>query len=221
MSKQVKDLITKELSGKFADLDGVGVISPRGIDGNKNNAIRRRLLEKGLKMTVVKNTLARRGVEGKRLQGFDKLLDGPSAVVYGPSISISNVARVLLDEQKNDGAIELRGMFFDGEAYVGLDGVKQRQHLPHPRRSDRQPGGPSARPGSQTGRGNQRAGRNARRDAQDDRRKRRQSRRRAGGHGDACPRAGGLSRERRDSNEATKNTKEHEEERIEIRIRGI
>ena len=89
MSKQVKDLITKELTAKLGALDGVGVINPRGIDANKNNGLRRRLLDKGLRMTVVKNSLARRSMEGKKLQGFDKLLDGPSAVVYGSAASIS------------------------------------------------------------------------------------------------------------------------------------
>ena len=77
MSKTVKNLITKELSDRLGKLEGVGVISPRGIDGIKNNQLRRRLREKGLKMTVVKNTLARRSMDGKKLQGFDKLLDGP------------------------------------------------------------------------------------------------------------------------------------------------
>src|SRR4051794_2316173 len=100
MSKQVKDLITKDLAGRFKDLDGVAVINPRGIGAIKNNLIRRRLHEKGLKMTVVKNTLARRAVaDGSKLKGFDKLLDGPSAVVYGKQ-SISTIARALLDEKK-------------------------------------------------------------------------------------------------------------------------
>ena len=129
MSKQVKDMITKELSGRLKELDGVAVINPRGIDANKNHGIRRRLREKGLRMTVVRNTLARRAVEGGKLQGFDKLLDGPSAVVYGKA-SISAIARQLLDEKKADVTLELRGVFFDGETYVGDAGVEQVSKLP-------------------------------------------------------------------------------------------
>lgn len=129
MSKQVKDLITKELSGRLKDLDGVAVINPRGIDGNKNHGIRRRLREKGLRMTVVRNTLARRAVEGGKLQGFDRLLDGPSAVIYGEA-SIAQIARQLIDEKKKDATLELRGAFFDGEAYVGDAGIEQVSKLP-------------------------------------------------------------------------------------------
>ena len=131
MSKLVKDLITKELSTRLKDLDGVAVINPRGINATKNNLIRRRLHAKGLRMMVVKNTLARRATEGTTLNGFDRLLDGPSAVIYGKAdASIPSIARVVLDEKKADDTIELRGVFFDGEIYVGDKGVEQVSKLP-------------------------------------------------------------------------------------------
>src|SRR3712207_3672464 len=102
MSKKVKNLITKELSDKIKDVDGVQVINPRGINANKNNSIRRKLHEKGVRMTVVNNTLAKRAVgDGSKLKGFDRLLDGPSAVIYGQA-SISAIARLLLEEKKTD-----------------------------------------------------------------------------------------------------------------------
>jgi large subunit ribosomal protein L10 len=129
MSKRVKSLIERELQGRLKDVEAVAVISPRGIDGHKNNAIRRKLRQQGLRMVVVKNTIARRATGQSRIQGFDKLLDGPSAVIYGKA-SISIVARMLLDEKKADDKIELRGIFFDGEIYAGSAGVEQVSKLP-------------------------------------------------------------------------------------------
>ena len=129
MSKLVKDLITKELTTRLKDVDGVAVINPRGINATKNNQIRRRLHAKGLRMMVVKNTLARRATEGTSLKGFDRLLDGPSAVIYGQQ-SLPTIARLVLDEKKADDTIELRGVFFDGEIYVGAKGVEQVSKLP-------------------------------------------------------------------------------------------
>lgn len=129
MSKRVKAMITNELATRFKGLDGVGVINPRGINAIKNNQIRRRLRGKGLRMTVVKNTLARRAVGDGKLKGFDRLLEGPSAVIYG-QLSISAVARALLEEKKNDDTIELRGIFFDGEIYTGDKGVQDVSKLP-------------------------------------------------------------------------------------------
>ena len=99
------------------------------MDAVKNNQLRRRLHEKGARMMVVKNTLARRAAEGTKLKGFDKLLDGPSAVIYGQA-SISAIARLLIDEKKADEKIELRGIFFDGEVYTGEKGVEQVSKLP-------------------------------------------------------------------------------------------
>jgi len=80
-------------------------------------------------MRVVKNTLARRASERSKVKGFGSLLDGPSAVIFGKA-SISTIARLLLDEKKADDKIELRGMFFDGEVYVGDAGVKQLSTMP-------------------------------------------------------------------------------------------
>ncbi|MGD0387726.1 MAG: 50S ribosomal protein L10 [Tepidisphaeraceae bacterium] len=129
MSKKVKSLIEKELTTKFKPLDGVAVISPKGIDGTKNNQLRRRLGAKGVKVTVVKNTLASRAAVGTKLKGFDKLLDGPSAVVYGKA-SIATIARMLMEERKLNEKLELRGVFFDGETYPGEKGVEQVSKLP-------------------------------------------------------------------------------------------
>src|SRR3954451_15788696 len=129
MSKKVKNLIERDLKNRLGDVDGVGVINPRGIGAIKNNQIRRRLHDKGLRMTVVKNTLARRATSGSKLQGFDSLLDGSSAVVYGKA-SVSQIARLLMDEKKLDDKIELRGVFFDGEVYAGAKGVEQVSKFP-------------------------------------------------------------------------------------------
>src|SRR5260221_14301444 len=83
MSKKVKNLVTMELKKRLGELDGVAVISPRGISATKNHGIRRRLHEQGLKMTVVRKTLGRRATTGTRVAGVDARLDGPKAGRYG------------------------------------------------------------------------------------------------------------------------------------------
>src|SRR4051812_36897224 len=105
MSKKVKSLIQRDVEARLKDVDGVAVINPRGIDATKNNAIRRNLREKGVRMLVVKNTLAKRAVEKTKLNGFDKLLDGPSAVIFGKA-SISTIARLLMAEKKLNEKLE-------------------------------------------------------------------------------------------------------------------
>jgi large subunit ribosomal protein L10 len=130
MSKKIKGLIEKDLGIKFKDIDTVAVINPRGLEATKTNMLRRKLREKGLRMTVVKNTLAKRAVGDGKLKGFDKLLDGPSAVIYGNGVAIAVVARTLMEEKKADEKLDIRGLFFGGEFYVGEKGIEQASKLP-------------------------------------------------------------------------------------------
>jgi large subunit ribosomal protein L10 len=129
MSKRVKSLIEKELSGKFESMDGVAVINPRGINGITNNQMRRRFREKGVRMTIVKNNLAKRAADKTRLKGFEKLLDGPSALIYGKS-SIATIARLVMDARKANEKLEIRGIFFDGEIFDGEKGVEKVSKMP-------------------------------------------------------------------------------------------
>lgn len=130
MSKKIKNLIEKEIGSRLKGVEAVAVLNPRGIDAIKNNQMRRRLREKKLRMTVVKNTLVARATGESKLKGFEKLLEGPSAVVYGEGVGISAIARALLDEKKLIETLELRGAFFDGEVYVGDKGMKTASELP-------------------------------------------------------------------------------------------
>ncbi len=132
MSKKVKNLITRELQQRLDGVESLGVINPRGINATRTNQFRRKLHENKLRMMVVKNTLARRAVESiaeSKLKGFDALLDGPSALIYGEA-SISQLARLILEEKKDNDKLELRGIFFDGEVYAGDAGVEQVSKLP-------------------------------------------------------------------------------------------
>jgi len=134
MSKKVKSLIEKETANRLTGVEAVAVLNPRGIGAIANNQIRRRLREQNLRMTVVKNTMAARATANSKLKGFESLLSGPSALVYGQGVAISVIARALLAEKKliedNKGTLELRGAFFDGEIYEGDKGVEKASKLP-------------------------------------------------------------------------------------------
>ena len=135
MSKKVKSLIEKETAARLDGIEAIGVLNPRGLGAIANNQMRRRLREQKLRMTVVKNTLAARATAATKLKGFESLLDGPSAVVYGKGVGISAIARAILAEKKllEDGGklkLELRGAFFDGEIYVGDKGIEKASKLP-------------------------------------------------------------------------------------------
>lgn len=135
MSKKVKSLIEKETATRLDGIEAVGVLNPRGIGAIANNQMRRRFREANLRMTVVKNTLAVRATASSKLKGFEQLLDGPSALVYGKGVGVSAIARAILAEKKllednKKPLFELRGAFFDGEVYVGDKGMEKASKLP-------------------------------------------------------------------------------------------
>lgn len=129
MSKRIKALIERDLAKKLEGVEAVAVLNPRGISALKNNQLRRKLRENKARMLVLKNNLARRALSETKLKGFEQLLDGPSAVVFGQT-SISALARLLLDEKKSDDKLELRGVFFAGDVYPGQQGVEDVSKLP-------------------------------------------------------------------------------------------
>lgn len=130
MSKRIKNLIEKELGSKFKNIEGCAVLNPLGLDGIKTNKIRRELNKNGMKMTVVRNSLVRRATGESKLKGFEKLLNGASAVVYGEKVEASAIARVLVDLKKDNDKLEFRGVFFDGEVFDGDKGVKLVSSFP-------------------------------------------------------------------------------------------
>ena len=135
MSKKVKSLIEKETATRLDGIEAVGVLNPRGIGAIANNQMRRRFREANLRMTVVKNTLAVRATASSKLKGFEQLLDGPSALVYGKGVGVSAIARAILAEKRllednKKPLFELRGAFFDGEVYVGDKGMEKASKLP-------------------------------------------------------------------------------------------
>ncbi len=119
MSRPVKEMITNVYTDRFVNRDGVVVIKASGIKSITNVAMRDTLREKGLRITVVKNTLARQATEGTPLEPLSDVLDGSCAVVYtvDPEGSVVNVARVLMDEKKAMPFIEFQGAVLEGATF--------------------------------------------------------------------------------------------------------
>jgi large subunit ribosomal protein L10 len=130
MSKKVKALVERDVKSRVGAVEGLAVISPRGLDGKKNNELRGRLRKAGVRVQVVKNTLARRAVGHGKLTGIERLFDGPSALVYSKDVAVPQIARLLMDEKKLNDKLELRGVFFDGDIFPGEKGVLEASKLP-------------------------------------------------------------------------------------------
>ncbi len=115
MSKYVKELLQKELAGKFAETEHFLVIETKGVSGNENNEMRGALKEKGIRLTVVKNALMRRALEGTdRSAAVSLFLAGPCTVASGGD-SIVDVAKEIAGWGKKVKAIQLKGAYIEGD----------------------------------------------------------------------------------------------------------
>ena len=115
MSKYVKELFQKELADKFVETGHFLVIETKGVSGNENNEMRGALKAKGIKLTVVKNSLMRRALEGLGMSAAVSLfLAGPRTVAYGGD-SIVDVAKEIADWGKKISAVKLKGAYIEGD----------------------------------------------------------------------------------------------------------
>lgn len=116
MSKPVKALVRKELINRFDGQTSLAVVGFTGLDAVENNRIRGRLLEKGMRLSVVKNVLARQAFKEIGLEEACQMLDGPCAVAYGGD-SVVDLVRELLDIGKEAPTLTVKAALLDGEVY--------------------------------------------------------------------------------------------------------
>lgn len=131
MSKPVKNMITDAYKHQFDGLSGAVLVSLSGVNSEETFDFRKQLGEKEIRVTVVKNALAKRAFEGTDLQGLGDYLSGPNALVYPVSedSSVVQVARELIDWAKKVENLEFKGAVFEGITF-GPDEIKKLSEYP-------------------------------------------------------------------------------------------
>ena len=118
MSKQVKELLTRDLTRRLDGVTDCVVANVVGMDAIATTALRKRLREKNIRLMVIKNSLARRAASGTSLAPAFEGLDGTAAVVWGGEDFISLVKEVVeLDKDPAFEKFSARGGVMDGEAF--------------------------------------------------------------------------------------------------------
>ncbi|MFG0285658.1 MAG: 50S ribosomal protein L10, partial [Phycisphaerales bacterium JB039] len=73
MSKPVKEMLVRDFESRFEGQENALLISVRGISSNDTNAIRQSLAKQDIRVTVVRNNLARKAFEGTGLEALASL----------------------------------------------------------------------------------------------------------------------------------------------------
>jgi large subunit ribosomal protein L10 len=129
MSKPMKEMMMRDYQSRLEGLDDAMLISIRGVGAIDTTRLRSELAGKNIKITVVRNTLARKVVEGTGLEPLAKLLTGPSALAYGGQ-SVVEVAREIVKLIESMPNLELKGAVLDGQLFEGKEGVTELSKFP-------------------------------------------------------------------------------------------
>jgi large subunit ribosomal protein L10 len=129
MSKPIKELIVSDYKKRFDELDGALLVDIRGMTSNDTNALRAGLRQKNIRVTVVKNTLAKKAFGGTALEALGPALEGPSALAFGAE-SVVDVARELVKWARKAQKLTLKGAVLDGQLFEGDAGVKRLSQFP-------------------------------------------------------------------------------------------
>lgn len=129
MSKAVNTALVEDLAKELQDEESCVLVGCRDLTVAEVSELRTNLRAQNFKMRVVKNTLASVSFEKANMPGLGKMLDGPSAVVYGGEGAIA-ISKVLVKEAKELGEkLVIHGGFNEGEI-VDAQGVDVLSKVP-------------------------------------------------------------------------------------------
>ena len=127
LNRSEKEAVISEVTSLAAKAQTLVIAEYRGITVADMTKLRAEARSKGVSLSVLKNTLARRAVAGS---GFDVLVDqmtGP--LIYGFSEDAVAAAKVLADFAKTNDKLVIRAGAFGGKA-LDVDGIKQLANIP-------------------------------------------------------------------------------------------
>ncbi len=128
-TRSEKEAQVEEIRGVLDEANSLFLVDLTGLSSNEINTLRANLREKGAKMRVVKNRLAKRAAAGTPAEKLTECFLGPTAVVYHASEPIST-AKSLVAFAKDHPALEFKAGLIDRAEAVDAAGIKFVSSLP-------------------------------------------------------------------------------------------
>lgn len=127
LNRQEKAAVIEEVSAQLAEAQSVVVAEYRGLSVGSVTQLRKDARAAGVYLRVLKNTLARRAVEGTPFEGLSDKLTGP--LIYGISTDPVSAAKVLANFAKTNDKLVLTAGAMPGQV-MDAAGVKALATMP-------------------------------------------------------------------------------------------
>lgn len=109
-----KKAIVAEVAEKAKVAQSAVIADSRGVEVNDMTALRQQARDNGVWLKVVRNTLARRAVEGTAFEALADSFVGPTLIAFSLDHPGAG-ARILKDFAKENDKLELKTAMFEGE----------------------------------------------------------------------------------------------------------
>jgi large subunit ribosomal protein L10 len=127
LNRSEKQAVIEEVTGLAAKAQTLVMAEYRGITVAEMTKLRNDARSKGVNLSVLKNTLARRAVAGSQFEVVGNQMTGP--LIYGFSVDAVAAAKVVADFAKTNDKLVIRAGAFAGKA-LDVNGVKQLANIP-------------------------------------------------------------------------------------------
>jgi len=127
LNRSEKEAVINDVTGLAAKAQTLVIAEYRGITVADMTKLRASARSQGVSLSVLKNTLARRAVNGSSFEVLVDQMTGP--LVYGFSEDAVAAAKVVADFAKTNEKLVIRGGAFGGKA-LDVNGVKQLASIP-------------------------------------------------------------------------------------------
>ena len=127
LNRSEKQAVIEEVTGLAAKAQTLVIAEYRGITVADMTKLRNDARSKGVNLSVLKNTLARRAVAGSQFEVVGDQMTGP--LIYGFSVDAVAAAKVVADFAKTNDKLVIRGGAFAGKA-LDVNGVKALAAIP-------------------------------------------------------------------------------------------
>mgnify|MGYP003502504652 FL=1 len=127
LNRSEKEAVINEVTSLAAKAQTLVIAEYRGITVADMTKLRADARSKGVSLSVLKNTLARRAVAGSAFEVVADQMTGP--LIYGFSEDAVAAAKVVADFAKTNDKLVIRAGAFAGKA-MDVDAVKQLANIP-------------------------------------------------------------------------------------------